>query len=82
VLLTPAATLRSPIATAPLVAAVTLLVWRTSPRPAVSHSSEQDNSGSEAASNEASDQATGSQVPSTAATSGLSAAARCSDSHI
>jgi hypothetical protein len=38
VLLTPAVTLRSPIATAPLVAAMTLLVWRTSPRPAVSHS--------------------------------------------
>jgi hypothetical protein len=30
VLLTPAATLRSPIATAPLVAAMTLLVWRMS----------------------------------------------------
>ena len=28
-LLTPAATLRSPIATAPLVAAMTLLVWQT-----------------------------------------------------
>src|SRR5438105_2876727 len=28
----------SPIATAPLVAAMTLLVWRTRPRPAVSHS--------------------------------------------
>lgn len=26
------------MATAPLVAAMTLLVWRTSPRPAVSHS--------------------------------------------
>ena len=37
-LLTPAATLRSPIATAPLLAAMTLLVWRTSPKPAVSHS--------------------------------------------
>ena len=31
VVLTPAATLRSPIATAPVVAAMTLLVWRTSP---------------------------------------------------
>src|SRR5919198_169504 len=28
--------LRSPIATAPRVAAMTLLIWRTSPRPAVS----------------------------------------------
>ncbi len=36
VLLTPAATLRSPIATAPVAAAMTLLVWRTSRRPAVS----------------------------------------------
>jgi hypothetical protein len=38
VLLTPAATLRSPIATALLVAATTLLVWRTGPTPAISHS--------------------------------------------
>jgi hypothetical protein len=36
VLLTPAAALRSPIATAPVAAAITPLVWRTSPRPALS----------------------------------------------